>query len=197
MRFWVNFGSLWRPKVVPRMDQKSDFFETCRLKGSPGGPKVLQGAILATFWAHLGGIWRSLGAILLAFWIQKWRKETANRSNWPFSSQQQKITANSGKPQQTAANRSKWQQKDSKCDQTAANIRKDSQQKQTGANSNMWQRTAANSSNPQQASANISKWQQTAKTASSNQQRQIVTNRSKQQLTAANTGVRLQTAADK
>ena len=139
------------------MDQKSDFFETCRLKGSPGGPKVLQGAILATFWAHLGGIWRSLGAILLAFWIQKWRQETTNRSNWPLSSQQQKITANSGKPQQTTANRSKWQQKGNKCDQKAANSRKDSQQQQTGANSNMWQRTAANSSNPQQASAGPAK----------------------------------------
>ena len=70
-QFWLALAS----QSVPRMDQKSVFFETCRLKGSPGGPKVLQGAILATFWTHLGGILRPLETILLAFWIQNGGKK--------------------------------------------------------------------------------------------------------------------------
>jgi len=72
------------PKSSPKMKNRNLV--------PPGGPRVLQGAILGRFWVNFGGILRPLGSIFAQFWGYRGSKKR----------KQQHISENSSKQQQTA-----------------------------------------------------------------------------------------------
>ena len=89
--FWSILGSQggpnWAPKSIPKRQN--------RILVPPGGPRVLQGAILGRFWVNFGGILRPLGSILAPFWGYRGNKKR----------KLQDISENSSKQLQTAQKR--------------------------------------------------------------------------------------------
>ena len=101
--FWSILGSQggpnWAPKSIPKRQN--------RILVPPGGPRVLQGAILGRFWVNFGGILRPLGSILAPFWGYRGSKKRKQQHISENSSKQHEKAANSTKKHQIIENHCK------------------------------------------------------------------------------------------
>ena len=122
LRFLVDFGTPWAPKMGSKMDLGSENQDSIGLWGCPGSPKSQFQSIFGQFWSPFrspdGHFGTPLGRFLehtaanssksqlkLQFWDLTWPSFAANISK------ELQIAANNIKLQQKVANSSKYQQK--------------------------------------------------------------------------------------